>query len=141
VIISGHLSHDRYIGILPGALQDSLHLGERREVPGAVDQVHHRPAGPGYPRPAHGLGLAGGLHDIADIVDIHWPSLDQPGNIGPGDNGLHGFDVDPDRACEESRRPDVLEGLGLVVHGGSHHILLGFIGLYSAAKRRESNTE
>ena len=117
MIISGGLPHDRDIGILPGALQDSLHLGKRGEVPGAIDRIHHRPAGPGDPRPAHGLGLTGGLHHVADIVDIDWPPLDQPGNIGPGNDGLHGLDVDPDRAGEESGGSDVLKGCCLAVHG------------------------
>ena len=104
--------------------QDAFHLGQGRHISEAIDPEHNRFAGPGDPSLADRFWLPAGADDFSDIKDADRPPLDEALHVTLCNDALAGLDVDAEHTFGILHAPDVFKGGDVVMHCGSHHIVI-----------------
>jgi len=112
------------VGIFLLSGQDAFYLGQGGHVREAIDPEHDRFAGPRDPGLADCLRLPAGADDLGDIVDADRPPLDEALDVSLCDDALAGLDVDAEHTLGVLHAPDVFKGGDVVMHCGSHHIVI-----------------
>jgi len=120
----GLFNHHGKVGIFLFSGKDALHLRQWGHIREAIDPKHNRFAGPGDPGLADGFRLSASTDDFGDIIDADRPPLDEAPHVTLSDDTLAGLDVDAEHTIGVLHAPDVFKGEIVVMHSGSHHIII-----------------
>ena len=104
--------------------KDALHLGERGYIREAIDPEHDCLPRPGDPGLSDFFRLPAGVDDLSNIIDADRPPLDEALDVGLCNDALAGLDVDTEHTLGVLHAPDVFKGGDVVMHCGSHHIII-----------------
>ena len=104
--------------------EDALHLRQRGNIRESIDPEHDCLPRPGDPSLPDFFRLPTGSDDLCDVVDADRPLFDKALHVVSCDDALAGLDVDAEHTLGVLHAPDVFKGEIVVMHSGSHHIVI-----------------